>query len=193
MFIAGITEIILIGAVLFAARLVPKQAGKFVQVGYLMALCVIALAAFLGGLRFLELVNTLSYHSVLTHFSKHLAMPIFVVCALWHHLRSGATRWFAKLLMLLALFTCLLNLKFQVAWLSDVIIVAAILFAAFQVRSLHRASLAVLLGLMLLMSNLLWKVIIESESLRIGIFHLCLGGFFILLAKSLSSTWGGNR
>ncbi len=193
MFVAGITEIILIASVIFAARFVPKQAGKFLQMGYQMALCIIALAAFLGGLRFLELVNTVSYHIVLTHFSKHLAIPIFLVCALWQHLRTDATRWFAKLLMLLAVFSCLLNLKMQLAWLSDVIIVAVILFAAFQVRSLHRASLAVLLGLMLLMSNLLWNVIIESESLRIGIFHLCLGGFFILLAKSLSSNWDVNR
>lgn len=152
-----------------------------------MALSLIALAAFLGALRFLEIANVLTYHIWLTYLSKHLAMTVFVVFALWPKLQSSRAKSFAKLLLLLSLTSCILNLKFQMMWLADVTIVSSILFAAYLVRGNFGAILAVMLGLALLISKPLWGVIIDNESLRIGINHLCLGICLILLAKSLNS------
>lgn len=185
MLIAGLTELILIAAVSFAARRAPKPVGSLLQTGYVIALCCIGVAAFVGGLRFLELANTHSYHIALTYVAKQVATPVFVLCALWPHLTSPTARLTAKLLMLLAVVSCLLNLRFELAWLADAIIVTVLVFAAFQVKGMHRASFGVLLGLMLLLSNLLWQAMIDNESLRIGIAHVCLAGFFMVVAKSM--------
>lgn len=187
MFIAGVSEFFLIASLIYAASLGSKQAGKYLHLGYLVALGLIAVAAFFGSLRFLGLTDNVSYHVFLSYMAKHLAMPIFVLFALWHNLRSSASLWFAKCLLFLVFTSCLLNLQFQLVWLSDAIIVTTIVFAASQVRSRYRSFLAIMLGLILLLSKPLWSAIMESESLSIGIFHLCLGIFFMLLATSLNA------
>ena len=175
------------------ASLFPNKTAKSIQVGYVLALGLIALAAFCGALRFLELANSLTYHVWLTYLSKHLAMTFFVVFGLWPNLQSNRAKLFAKLLLLLSLTSCILNLKFQLMWLADVTIMSAILLAAHQVRSNFGAILAVMLGLALLISKPLWGTIIDNESLRIGINHLCLGIGLILLAKSLNSEVGHRQ
>jgi len=193
MFIAGITEFFLIACVLFSASLFPRQAGKTLQLAYVMTLGFIALSAFMGALRFLELANTLTFHTWFTYLSRHLAMTCFVIFSLWPNLQSSRAKLLAKMLLLLSLISCMLNLNFQLTWLTDVTIFSALLFTVYQLRRNTAAMLSVVVGLVLLASNPLWGLIIDNESLRIGINHFCLGAYFILLGKSFSSNFAHGQ
>ncbi len=187
MLIAGYSEFILILCLLFIATLLPRNSGKAVQTGYLLALSIIASTAFLGGLKFLQMADTQHYHQILGFYSKHLAMPFFVMLALWPCLKSPRPKLIAKIFLSASVVSLLVNLKFKAGVVSDVIIIGALIFTASQVKQSTKAFISVLLGLTLLLSTLLWSILVKDESFRIGIFHLCLSAYFYLIARSLNN------
>ncbi len=185
MLIAGYSEFLLILCLLYVASLLPRNNEKPMQALYLVALGIIACTAFLGGLKFLQLADTSRYHQILGFYSKHLAMPFFVLMALWPCLQSSRSKFIAKTFMLASIVSCLVNLKFKAGFVSDAIIISALIFTATQVKKNTKALVCISLGLFLLISTLLWSVLIKDESIRIGIFHLCLIAYFYLIAQSL--------
>ena len=188
MLLAGFSEFYLIAALAYAAILAPKQSHPAVTAGYLAVLSLTALAAICGAIRYLELGDVLIWHTELSFYSKHLAMPGFVILALWPNLLSSKARLAAIGLLVMSLISCLLNLYYPLSPLSDGIIVVAILCAAYTLRSNRRTLGHIAMALALLLSTLLWSAVITDNSLRIGIFHLCLGSVFVLLARSLNKS-----
>jgi len=172
----------------YAATLLAKPAHPAITAGYLAALTLTALAAICGAIRYLELGDVLFWHKELSFYSKHLAMPAFVILALWHNLPSSNTRLIAIGLLAMSLVSCLLNLTYSLSALSDGIIVFAIFLAAYTLRDNRQVLGQIIVALALLLSTLLWSALITDNSLRIGIFHLCLGSVFVLLARSLNAS-----
>ncbi len=188
MFLAGISEFYLLAALAYAATLLAKPAPPAITAGHLAALTLTALAAICGAIRFLELGDVLIWHKELSFYSKHLAMPAFVILALWHNLPSSKTRSIAIGLLTMSLVSCWLNFIYSLGALSDGIIISAILLAAYTLRANRQVFVQIMLALALLLSTLLWSALITDNSLRIGIFHLCLGSFFVLMARSLRTS-----
>jgi len=188
MFLAGISEFYLLAGLAYAATLLAKPAHPAITAGYLTALTLTALAAICGAIRYLELGDVLFWHKELSFYSKHLAMPAFVILALWHNLPSSNTRLIAIGLLAMSLVSCLLNLTYSLSALSDGIIVFAIFLAAYTLRDNRQVLGQIIVALALLLSTLLWSALITDNSLRIGIFHLCLGSVFVLLARSLNAS-----
>ncbi len=188
MLLAGFSEFFLLAALAVAATKVPQDTHKLIQVGYLAALSLTALSALCGAIRYLDLGDSLVWHQTLTFYSKHLGMPIFVIMALWPNLRSYKTRALAAGFVALSLISCLINLAYSLSVLSDGLMVSVLLFTAYSLRQDRQTASFILLALSLLLSTLLWGAIITDESLRIGVFHMCLGGYFIVLASSLNRT-----
>ncbi len=188
MFLAGLSEFYLLAALAYAATLLAKPAHPAITAGYLTALALTALAALCGAIRYLELGDVIIWHKELSFYSKHLAMSAFVILALWHQLPSSKTRLLAVGLLGGSVISCLLNFHYPLSALSDGIIVSAILLAAYTLRGNRQAMNQIIVALALLLSTLLWSAVITDNSLRIGIFHLCLGSYFALLARSLNSS-----
>jgi len=188
MFLAGISEFYLLAALAYAATLLAKPAHPAIRAGYQAALALTALAALCGAIRYLELGDVIIWHKELSFYSKHLAMSAFVILALWHKLPSSKARLMASALLGLSVISCLLNLSYPLSALSDGIIVSAILLAAYTLRGNRQAVGQIMVALALLLSSLLWSAVITDNSLRIGIFHLCLGSYFVLMARSLNTS-----
>jgi len=188
MFLAGLSEFYLLATLAYAATLLAKPAHPAITAGYLAALALTAAAAICGAIRYLELGDVLIWHKELSFYSKHLGMPGFVLLALWPNTLSRKTRFIATGLLAMSLISCLLNLVYSLGALSDGIIVSAILLAAYTQRHNRLVFRQIMVALTLLLSTLLWSAIITDNNVRIGIFHLCLGSYFVLLARSLSSS-----
>ena len=186
MLLAGISEFYLLASLAYAAPLVPKQSQRIIQFGYLGALSLTAMAALCGAIRYLELGDSLAWHQELSFYSKHLGMPVFVVLALWGNLPSVSRRLGAITLLLMSALSCLANLYYQLSMASDAIIVMALVFAAYSLKNNRRALKHIVMALALLLSTLLWSAIITDTSLRIAVFHVCLGSYFVLTARSFN-------
>ena len=193
MFLAGISEFYLLAALAYATTLRAQPAYPAITAGYLAALTLTALAAISGAVRYLELGDVLFWHKELSFYSKHLAMPAFVILALWPNLPSSKTRLIAIGLLTMSLVSCLLNLNYSLGVLSDGIIVSAILLAAYTLRDNRQILSQIIVALALLLSTLLWSALITDSSLRIGVFHLCLGSVFVLLARSLNASANDHK
>ncbi len=187
MLIAGLSEFYLIAALILASLYAPKNTPKNIQIGYLFALFITALAALSGALKYLDILDTNSWHHVFSYASKHLAMAVFVICALWPLLKNLRQKQLAFYLLLLSLFSFLINLSLDLAFTADIVIISSIFFAFSLLKADKTARFKLLAALSILLSTLLWGAIIDNNSLRIGIFHLCLGSYFLLLAHTLSA------
>ncbi|NVK38254.1 MAG: hypothetical protein HWE18_10035 [Gammaproteobacteria bacterium] len=178
MYIAGLSELLLLSALLFSAKQGAQQ--KRHPLIY-VALGITFGAAVMGLLRYLELANTLEWHKELSFAGKHFAMASFLIALLWQTLTPRALPYG---LVGLALIFTVINYLTPIGIISDAYIVILSLVLIFKVRQNMQALYMGIAGVILLLSTLVWGAIIQDESLRIGVFHLCLSSFYVLITLS---------
>ena len=185
MLIAGLSEIFVLFSLGFAFRS-NHQHGRSPLV--YAALLTIMTAATMGLLRYLELADTQALHETLSFPSKHLVVACFLLGLLWHTLPRTAI---AYALLALPITGFILNTITPIAIVSDAIIVSFTLYMAYSLSHNKTALIQVCAGLTALSSTLVWEMLIQDPSLLLGVFHLCLGSFFILISlasKNLSAS-----
>lgn len=181
MYIAGLSELLLLSALLFAAKDgAQQQRHPLIYVALGITFC----AAVMGLLRYLELADTLSWHQSLSFAGKHFAMASFLIALLWQSLNPKALPYS---LVGLALAFSLINYLTPIGIISDAYIVLLSLLLVFKVRQIPQALYMGVSAIALLLSTLAWGAIIQDEDLRIGVFHLCLSSFYVLITLSARS------
>lgn len=198
MLLASVGELLLISALLWTvSRLLPYWRVATVNVsaaqgwsvpvpsqrGYVMLLCaallMVALTASVGAIRF-ALSDTsgsidviwqplVELHDRLSWLSRQLAMPLYVLCALWLWGRVGA-----KVLLLLAVVSQL-PLLGAPALLTDAVLLLALLRLA-QSAQPRWVFIGAIVSLLLVP---LCGVLIADKDIAMGVFHLCLALHFV--------------
>lgn len=181
MYIAGLSELLLLSALLFAANdSIHQQRHPLVYVALGITFC----AAIMGLLRYLEIADTLTWHQSLSFAGKHFAMASFLIALLWQSLSPKALPY---ALVAVSLVFTLINYLTPIGIISDAYIVLLSLILVFKIRHSQQSMYMGLCGIALLLSTLAWGAIIQNENLRIGIFHLCLSSFYVLITLSARS------
>ena len=181
MLIAGLSELLLIIGLGFAFFHTVKN-GHSVIIA--TAIICTAAAAILGFMRYLELADTQSSHEILTFISKHFAMSAFLTGLLWH---SFSRKIAPYLILSITAISFILNAMYSVRIISDAIIVFLCLYFIYKARVETTAFIQGVTALFILTSTLIWGLVIEDQSLLLGVFHLCLAGFFILMALAFDT------
>jgi hypothetical protein len=175
MLIAGLSELLLITALGFAFLHNFKNDQSLVVSS---AMICTGAAAIMGFIRYLELADTQSLHQALSFISKHFAMSAFLTGLLWQSFSQKILPYF---ILVVTAISFILNTMNSIGVLSDAIIVLLCLYLIYKVRVKRSALIQGILALLVLTSTLIWGLVIEDKSLLLGVFHLCLACFFILI------------
>ncbi len=185
MFIAGISEFFLLAALAIALSCTPTKTFSLIFSGYILSISIIGFTAILGALRYLELADTLYWHQQFVYLSKHIAMPLFIIAALWPSLRSKKTQCAALLILMVSVVSSVSNVYFLFSFVSDATLMLGISLGIYTFRHQQTKLLQLLMALALLLSTLVWSALINEANFRIGIFHICLGLYFALISHAL--------
>ncbi len=185
MFIAGISEFFLLATLAITLRYPPNKPLTVVFNGYILSISIISLTAILGALRYLELADTLYWHQKFVYLSKHIGMPLFIIASLWPSLETKNSRLSALSILIMSFVSCIANIHLSLDFVSDAGLILGILLAIHTLKAQQTRLIHILLALALLLSTLIWSTLITDANLRIGIFHLCLGLYFVLTSRAL--------
>jgi hypothetical protein len=175
MLIAGLSELLLVAALGFAFLHNVKNSQSLIAS---TAIICTGAAAIMGFMRYLELADTQSLHQSLSFISKHFAMSAFLTGLLWQRFSQKIIPYF---ILTITAISFILNTMNSIGVLSDAIIVFLCLYLIYKVRIRRSALIQGVLALLVLTSTLIWGAVIEDQSLLLGVFHLCLACFFILI------------
>lgn len=178
MLIAGLSELLLIAGLSFAFVHNLKHKRSLIIA---MAIIITTCAASAGFIRYLELADTVSVHQSFSFISKHFAMPAFITGLLWQSFSRPVLPW---AILGLTLISFAINTLYSAGFISDAIIVLLCLYFIYQVRTQLPALAQAVTALFILTSTLIWGIIMSDKDLLLGLFHLSLACFFVLMARS---------
>jgi hypothetical protein len=189
MLIAGITEFLIIGSILYALATLPSEHGH-ISTLYRVALLVTLTAASLGAVKFLTSINISAYHQYFTYISKHVGLTVFIIAAAWRVFISTRSKIIAGGLVAASFVSFILNLSSELTLLSMVIMLLALVFTAFNMRSNPTSLTFLIIGFSALLSTLLWGAMIKDTDTMIGIYHTCVGLFYVFITLSFKGISG---
>ena len=188
MLTAGLSEFILIGALVWAGvqiRNLPlEQTRKPLTWALYMALSIIGIAASFGAIRYLNIWDSVSLHKTFSYFSRHLAMPCLALASAQLFLYSGQRHKTYSVVIKILTICALINLITS-TWftainiISDALFIISLILWLFILGPKKPSFNSLLMALIFILSTLIWPLLVSDISLRIGIFHICLAAFFI--------------
>ena len=185
MLIAGFSEFLIIfGLIWVATQQSFSKHGLFRNLLH-TCLFITALAASLGALKYLTLVNLLEAHGVMTFLSKHLAMPCICLLTVLHinktFKQSKPIEIAVLVLATLSLVSFALNLWHSLSFMSDAIIIGSLMLGMQSGRGNPTILLYLGLGIICLSSTIIWGLLLSDSNLRIGAFHAAVSLFLFFL------------
>lgn len=184
MFIAGLSEFLLIASLVFAAIKYPCVSPG-IRAIYHLTLATTLSAALMGALRYLEVADTLFWHKAFSFASKHLGMAGFIGISLLSICRTTLEKQIIFCLMAIATCSFVVNIFASYPILSDAVIILLLGFGVHLFRSNMTAATLVVMATAILLSTLLWGGIIHDENIRLGVFHVCLSLFIVLFSQGV--------
>lgn len=204
MLLASVGELLLISALLWTvSRLLPFWRVAAVntstaqgwsvpassQRGYVMLLCtallMVALTASVGAIRFalsdasgnIDMIwqPLVEVHDRLSWLSRQLAMPLYVLCALW---LWGGVSWMVVLLLAVVSQLPMIGAP---AILTDAVLLLALLRLA-QYAQPRWVFISAIVSLLLVP---LCGLVIADKDMAMGIFHLCLALHLVGFSSAL--------
>jgi hypothetical protein len=191
MLIAGITEFLIIGSILYALATLPSQHGH-ISTLYRVALLVTLTAASLGAVKFLTSIQISDYHQFFTYISKHVALTAFIITGAWGVFKSKQAKIIAAGIVAASLISFIVNFSTDLSQLSIIIILLALVFTAFNMRSNPASLRYLIIAILVLLSTLLWEAIIKDRDTMIGVYHACVGLFYVLITLSFKAVEGNQ-
>ncbi|MFQ3172228.1 MAG: hypothetical protein ACI9DG_002268 [Oleispira sp.] len=191
MLIAGITEFLIIGSILYALATLPSQHGH-ISTLYRVALLVTLTAASLGAVKFLTSIQISDYHQFFTYISKHVALTAFIITGAWGVFKSKQAKIIAAGIVAASLISFIVNFSTDLSQLSIIIILLALVFTAFNMRSNPASLRYLIIAILVLLSTLLWGAIIKDRDTMIGVYHACVGLFYVLITLSFKAVEGNQ-
>lgn len=185
MLLAGLSETVLMSGLIFAYRTQSIQSAQLVRGLFILSLITTGTAALFGFLRYTGLWDNIGPHQNVSFIAKHLAMALFINLSAWGIYGHNEKR-ISLVLMLMSTASLTLNTVYSLPILSDAIIIASLALLMQRTWPNIRARAFVTLATTLLLSTLLWNLLIADANLRLAIFHVCLGGFYIALSLALA-------
>jgi|GEM_PF-1979497 len=188
MLIAGLSEFLIIIALLWTGIRQPFSAQSSLRFLFLICLMITGIAASLGAIKYLTAMDTQHAHQLMTYVAKHFAMPSISLLTLHivnHTFRQSRT--IHKITVFLALSSVcslVLNQTYAVGFISDGIIISSLLMAIKISWESATVSKYISMAVLCLISTLIWGMVINDQSIRIGFFHCALALFFFFLAKA---------
>lgn len=183
MLLAGISELAIIVGILFCLITLPKH-NVITDTICRLALLVTLSASLLGAVKFLTQFNISEYHSFFTYISKHFAVTAFIICAAWGYMNKPALRKIATVFLVGALTSMFINLFTELSLLSMATMLAAIIFTTISMDNGKHSKIYLIGAAIVLMSTLIWGGVINDLDLNIAIYHICVGGFYVLSGLS---------
>jgi hypothetical protein len=178
MLIAGLSEFFIIAGILFALRQRDLRQPTALAYGYLLCAFTIAMAALLGALQFLEIANVDSVYQAFVYTSTFFAMTSFTVIGLWPTLFNTNKTYIAYGVLAFTLMGFIINLFISLPILGNIALCIAVISCILLIPDTRRYSIG---GLSILLSTAILGLIITDNNIRIGVFHLCVGLFFVAL------------
>jgi len=191
MLLAGLSEFVIMGAILYALIALPKNSPAMDSI-YKLALLITLFASTLGAIKFLSDLDISKYHQIFTFISKHVAVTAFIICAGWPLFRTKATQILAVSILISTLVSLIINLFTELSLLSMGIMIFALGFTIYSMKENKTAMLYLSLATGLLLSTLFWGAFIKDLDTMIGVYHLCVGGFYLLAALSFKTKNGAS-
>jgi hypothetical protein len=191
MLIAGITEFLIIGSILYALATLPSQHGH-ISTLYRVALLVTLIAASLGAVKFLTSIQISDYHQFFTYISEHVALTAFIITGAWGVFKSKQAKIIAAGIVAASLISFIVNFSTDLSQLSIIIILLALVFTAFNMRSNPASLRYLIIAILVLLSTLLWGAIIKDRDTMIGVYHACVGLFYVLITLSFKAAEGNQ-
>lgn len=185
MLLAGLSETVLISGLIFAYRTQSVHTSKLIRGSFILSLLIIGSAATFGFMRYTGLWDNLSPHQTMSFIAKHLAMAVFINLSAWG-IYQAQYKLLAKTLLSLSVISFTINLVYSLTILSDAIIIASLTLLMARVWPNIRARAFVALAITLLLSTLIWGLILSDANLKLALFHVSLGGFYITLSLALA-------
>jgi hypothetical protein len=189
MLLAGLSEFFIIASIIYALKTLKAPhplMGTVFRLGLLVTLC----ASTLGSLYFLDILNVGEYHKLFTFISKHVALTAFIIGAGWGFYNSKTKKIIGITLLISALTSLALNTTQELSLLSMAIMLIAILFTLFCMRSSINELKLLATGTIILLSTLFWGAIISNQDLMIAVYHTCVAGFYFLTTLSFKKNDG---
>ena len=185
MLIAGLSEFLIIAGILFALRQRDRRQPTALAYGYVLCAFTIAMAALLGALQFLEIAKVDSVYPVLVYTSAFFAMTGFTVIGLWPTLIYTNKTYIAFGLLAFTLMGFIINLFISLPILGNLALCLAVITSILLIPDTRRYSIG---GLSILLSTVILGLIITDNNIRIGVFHLCVGLFFVAMGLTFKQS-----
>jgi hypothetical protein len=183
MMISGLTEFLIIGSIIYALITLPSN-HNHISTLYRVSLLITLVAAGLGAIMFLTTVNVNTYHQYFAFISKHTALTTFIIAAAWGALHSKLSKLISAGLILAAFASLFINIFTELSFLSMIILLMALAFIGFCIKS-DKTSLSLLvLAVVALLSTLVWGAVIKDQDLMIGSYHVSVAVFYFLITLS---------
>jgi len=184
MFIAGLSEFLLMASLVFAAIKYPCV-NPGIRAVYHLTLATTLSAALMGALRYLEVADTIFWHQTFSFASKHIGMAGFIGISLLSICRTTLEKQIILCLMAIATCSFMVNIFTSFPILSDAVIILLLGFGVHLYRSNTKAATLVVVATVILLSTLVWGAIIPDENFRLGVFHVCLSLFIVLFSQGV--------
>ena len=185
--IAGTSEFLLLASLLFAVFKGPKLNAQLRTV-YLIAIVSTFVAATMGVFRYLELADTIAWHSAFSFASKHLGMALFISIALLTITTTKQEKKPIYILLSIGLVSVVVNLITSFEMLSDAIIALLLAYGIYLKRKYPSIAIQLSVATVIILSTLAWGAIVHNPDIRLGIFHLCLSLFIFLFIQGISQS-----
>ncbi|MFT6777665.1 MAG: hypothetical protein ACI9J4_000291 [Paraglaciecola sp.] len=190
MLIAGLSEFLIIAGILFALKQRDRRQSTALAYGYVLCAFTVALSALLGALQFLEIANVGSVYQALVYTSTFFAMTGFTVIGLWPTLFNTNKVYIAYGLLAFALMGFIINLFISLPILGNLALCIAVITSILLIPNTRRYSIG---GLSILLSTVIFGLIITDNNIRIGVFHLCIGLFFVAMGLTFKHLDSNNK
>jgi hypothetical protein len=184
MLISGLTEFLIIGSIIYALIVIPSN-HNHISTLYRVSLFITLVAAALGAVMFLTAININAYHQYFTFISKHIALTAFIVGAAWGAYNSKLHKLIAGGLVLAALASLVINMYTDLSLISMIILLITLAFTGFCIKSNKTSLLFLVLAVTALLSTMVWGAIVKDQDLMIGIYHVCVAVFYVLISLAL--------
>lgn len=185
MLLAGLSETVLISGLIFAYHTQNNHTSQLIRGLFILSLLITGSAATFGFMRYTGLWDNLSPHQTMSFIAKHLAMAFFINLSAWG-IYQAQYKLLAKILLSLSVMSFTINLAYPLTLLSDAIIIASLTLVMVRIWPNIRARVFVALAITLLLSTLIWGLILSNANIKLAIFHVSLGGFYIALSLALA-------
>jgi uncharacterized membrane protein YccC len=121
-----------------------------------------------------------------------VALTAFIITGAWGAFKSKQSKIIAAGIVAASLISFIVNLSTDLSQLSMIIMLLSLVFTAFNMRSNPASLRYLIIAILVLLSTLLWGAIIKDRDTMIGVYHACVGLFYVLITLSFKALEGNQ-